>query len=367
MPLPLTQSSLRITLLSLWAITGAACAQTTITVDAGKNAHPIDPRIYGVAFATAAQLADLNVPVHRYGGNNTSRYNWKINADNRAFDYYFESIGEDSSAAGGRVDTFISDSKKSGAEAMITIPLLDWVAKLGPNRDKLASFSIKKYGPQTDNDFQWFPDAGNGISAATNNPITGNDPNDANVQVDVAYETDWFKHLVGKWGTADKGGLKYYLMDNESSIWFSTHRDVHPIGPKMEEIRDKILDYSAAIKAVDPSALIVGPEEWGWSGYLFSGYDQQWLQDHNYNGTPDRDQHGGKDYLPWLLDQIHQKRRSPASASWTCSPCITTPRAASSGIPTISHPRCSSGGTARPARFGTRSIQTNPGSTIRSS
>ena len=68
--------------------------------------------------------------------------------------------------AGEAGDTFISQSQAAGAQAMLTIPLLGWVAKLGPNREKLASFSIAKYGPQTDSDWQWFPDAGNGIHAS---------------------------------------------------------------------------------------------------------------------------------------------------------------------------------------------------------
>jgi hypothetical protein len=50
---------------------------------------------------------------------------------------------------------------------MLTIPMLDWVARIGNNRSKLASFSIAKYGAQTGNDWQWYPDAGNGILAST--------------------------------------------------------------------------------------------------------------------------------------------------------------------------------------------------------
>ena len=34
--------------------------------------------------------------------------------------------------------------------------------------------------------------------------------------------------------------LRYYILDNEPSIWHSTHRDVHPTGATMDEIRDKI-------------------------------------------------------------------------------------------------------------------------------
>src|SRR5213083_3715537 len=111
----------------------------TINVDARAARHPINPNIYGVAHATTAQLSDLNSPLNRNGGNNTTRYNWQLNADNRANDWYFESIPEPSSVAGERGDTFIANSKAANAQAMLTIPMIDWVAKLGANRSKLAS------------------------------------------------------------------------------------------------------------------------------------------------------------------------------------------------------------------------------------
>ena len=34
------------------------------------------------------------------------------------------------------------------------------------------------------------------------------------------------------------------------------------------------------VKSNDPNALVCGPEEWGWPGYLYSGYDQQWAGQH---------------------------------------------------------------------------------------
>jgi len=112
-----------------------------LTVDLNANRRPINPNVYGVAYATTAQLLDLNVKLHRYGGNNATRYNWQINADNRGADWYFESIGEPSAVAGERGNTFISNSRAGGAEPMLTVPIIGWVAKLGANRSKLASFS----------------------------------------------------------------------------------------------------------------------------------------------------------------------------------------------------------------------------------
>src|SRR5712692_4998361 len=89
-------------------LAAAAFAQNpavTIGVDANANRHPINPAVYGTAYATTAQLSDLNGLVNRQGGNNTTRYNWQVNADNRANDWYYESIADVSSTPGERGDT----------------------------------------------------------------------------------------------------------------------------------------------------------------------------------------------------------------------------------------------------------------------
>ncbi len=148
------------------------------------------------------------------------------------------------------------------------------------------------------------PDAGNGVRN-NGTAVTGNDPHDANQPVDSAYQLGWLQHLLARWGTAANGPLRYYLLDNEPSIWHATHRDVHPTGATMDEILNRMIDYASRVKSVDPTALVAGPEEWGWSGYFYSGYDQQWGETHGWNGPlPDRTSHGNQDYLSWLLDQI---------------------------------------------------------------
>jgi PKD repeat protein len=67
-----------------------------------------------------------------------------------------------------------------------------------------------------------------------------------------------------------------------------------------------MIDYATMVKNVDPAATVVGPEEWGWSGYFYSGYDQQYGAAHSWCCFPDRQAHANWDYLPWLLDQMHQ-------------------------------------------------------------
>jgi hypothetical protein len=277
-----------------------------ITIDAQADRRAINSLIYGVAHASTQQLTLLNAPLNRSGGNNTSRYNWKLNADNRGNDWFFQSIGDDKAEPAERADSFIALSKASGAQPMWTLPLLDWVARIGPNREKLASYSVAKYGTQQKTD-QYMPDAGNGLKT-DGSPVTGNDPADANVRNNPEFQQEFVKHLVQKWGTASKGGLRYYIMDNEPAIWHSTHRDVQPVGLTMQELVDKTIAYSNAVKSVDPNALVVGPEEWGWTGYFLSGYDSQNGAKVNWDRSKmaDRQKMGGMDALPWYLQQLRR-------------------------------------------------------------
>ncbi len=284
-------------------LSSAQTASVTVSGDANAQRTPINPGVYGLSFADTPTIEDLNCPLDRNGGNATSRYNWQINASNRASDYFFESIGSTSANASADADAFVSDADAAHAQAMLTVPMLDWIARLGPNRAKLASFSQAKYGAQTASDY-WFPDAGNGVLASTGQNVTGNDPNDANTPNNSTVEQSWANHLISQFGKSANGGLQYYILDNEPSLWHSTHRDVHPVGATMDELKSRILDYSAKIKAVDSGAKIVGPEEWGWSGYFYSGYDQQYGGAHGWSYLPDRSNHGGADYLPWLLGQL---------------------------------------------------------------
>ncbi|HTL58824.1 MAG TPA: glycoside hydrolase family 44 protein [Candidatus Limnocylindrales bacterium] len=278
---------------------------SVITIDAQLNRHTISPLIYGVAFASSNQLADLNFAVNRSGGNSETRYNWQLNAHNHAADWYFESLADSPATPGAAADDFVANSKNAGAEPILTIPMIGWVPKLGPSRGHLASYSVAKYGAQTGIDPYW-SDAGSGVSSGNQLPIT-NDPNDANLQTNSNFQAAWIQHLTNRWKLSSSGGVRYYCMDNEHSIWFSTHRDIQPVGPTMQEIRDRFFDYAGRVKALDPSALVLAPEEWGWSGYFYSGYDQQYGSQHGWSSLPDRANNANWDYLPWLLDQFRQR------------------------------------------------------------
>ena len=65
---------------------------------------------------------------------------------------------------------------------------------------KLASYSVAKYGPQQDTDWQWMPDAGNGVRA-NGSLIVGN-PDDASTTSTAADAKAWVSQIVAQRGLA---------------------------------------------------------------------------------------------------------------------------------------------------------------------
>jgi hypothetical protein len=294
--------------LLFWTIAAQAQnAPVTVAIDVQAGRHAISPLIYGVAFASQADLTALKAPLNRSGGDNLSTYSYANNAQNLDNDYYFESYPQSGAAQGAEADNFVALTQAAGAQPMLTVPMVGWVAKLGANRAILPSFSVRKYGAQCAVG-PYDTDAGDGLKTDCSTPVIGNDPNDAYIADTPAKERVWLRHLIAKWGKARAGGVPYYLMDNEPSIWFSTHRDIHPVGPHATEYRDKVLAEAAKIRAVDPGAKIVGPEEWGWEGYFYSGYDQQYAPGHGWTFPDHSNEQGGLDYIPWLLTQWKASR-----------------------------------------------------------
>lgn len=277
---------------------------TSVSVDAKANLRPINPNIYGIAYGDAHDMQALNASLNRWGGNSTTRYNWQLDAHSAASDWYFETYSDGAGTPSGSADQYVATSRSAnnGGQPMFTIPMIDYLANLGTNRSTLAGFSVKKYGAQTATD-QWNPDAGNGISAATGKNITGNSPQDTGVPNSTAIQQSWVQHFVSTFGpSTSTGGVKYYILDNEPSLWHSTHRDVHPNPATYQEMYNKIVAYATAIRAADPNAKIVGFEEWSWWAMYFSGFDQA-------NGASaansDYNTHNHTYYYPWLLQQLY--------------------------------------------------------------
>ncbi|HSQ56596.1 MAG TPA: glycoside hydrolase family 44 protein, partial [Gemmata sp.] len=265
-----------------------------VGVDATANVHAIDSNIYGSAFATTAQIADLHLTLNRDGGNSSDTYSFVQDATNHGSDWYFESISSGSGNGQG-MDQFISDTMAAGAQASITLNLFDWAAKHADS-STLGSFPVSSYGAQQSTD-PWNSNLGNGVHTNGTN-ITGNDPNIAYVPNSAAIEQAWIQHLIDTFGNSQNGGVQNYTLGNEPALWNSTHRDIHPNGETNTELLNDIIAYASMVKTLDPGAQILGPEEWGWTGYFIDGAD---AAAQNWGAT-----YGGLNVQQWLLQQLHQ-------------------------------------------------------------
>lgn len=274
-----------------------------LTIDLTADQHPINPDIYGINYADEALASALNLPVRRWGGNATTRYNWQNDTANRANDWFFENIPEENENPerlpdGSAADRFVEQDQRTGTKTLLTMPLIGWSPK---SREIACGFSVARYGTQQQTD-AWQPDCGNGLTA-DGDPLTGNDPTDTSIAIDPGFVQEWIAHLIDRFGTAAEGGVAYYNLDNEPMLWHRTHRDVHPEPVGYDELRDRTYAYAAAIKAADPTAQTLGPALWGWTAYFFSALDGagggNW-----WNRAPDRQAHDNLPLVVWYLEQM---------------------------------------------------------------
>ncbi len=274
-----------------------------VTVDVLSDRHAISPYVYGGSYPKdAPTISDSGLTVVRWGGNATSRYNWKTFTYNAAADWYFEDFGYTEI---GDADSakYIQDVKAAGSNPLMTMVMLPWVAK--PSG---WSFSVTKYGPQCGVD-PYNSDAGNGVLPDCQTLMAGNDPTDANVELrdspqngdppGTVYRDQWAAALASAFGSAPH----FYNMDNEIDIWSGTHRDVHPSASAYDEMRDTYLAEAKALKGWDANAIRFGPVSCCWWFY--------------WNGANNNDKgaHAGVDFLPWWLNEVYWQDRLAGTRS----------------------------------------------------
>lgn len=291
-----------------------------LSINPGTTRHSISPLIYGI---NATRMSDtdfaeltqaINPTIVRWGGNITTRYNWENDFYNTAKDWYYENIPfdnpdrsklPDNSAA----DRFIQRNRNAAIESLITVPIIGWVAKAKNGTNPLghpynAGFKVSKYGPQQLTD-PYDPDCGNGIRPDSS-LITGNDPTDTSIAVNPDFVRRWVSHLAGKFGNASAGGVRFYGLDNEPGIWYSTHRDVYPGYLSYQELLQRNIDYATAIRQADPSAQILGPVQDGWMRYFYSSYGSSQI---DTIAQQDRNANNGMAFVAWYLTKLYEREQ----------------------------------------------------------
>jgi hypothetical protein len=278
------------------AITGDA-----IQVDVAAARHAIRPEIYGTSFASKKTLTDLRLPVNRWGGNGTTRYNWQLDVHNTGSDWFFENIVDNGTGTQGTTgylstaDKFVLDNRSAKADSLLSIPTISWAPKDRVTQGgHSCGYPVSKFPGQQKID-PYDSNCGNGLNGAKQ-PIGTADPHDTSIPTDPVYEQAWLTHLVATFGKASAGGIRYYALDNEMMLWNSTHQDVHPNAVTYDEVWKKTLDYAPVIKSVDPSAWVLGYVAWGVFDLFQSGADGN-------SNLADKKAHGNKPLAQWYLEQ----------------------------------------------------------------
>jgi hypothetical protein len=226
-----------------------------IAIDPAKTIGSISPYVYGI---NSQEANDTGVTVRRMGGNRQTTYNWEINASNAGNDYKHQSDDWSCTVLGYRncnepaaqfLD-FAGENRRLGAETLATVPLVDYVAadkKLAVSeQEKAPSKRWNRSVPHKNGPYASAPDLGDG----------------------VVYEDEFVDYLVRNLGRADQKGIKFYSLDNEPSLWPSTHPRIHPDKTTYREMVTRTEALASAITTIDPTAVVLGGVMYGWPAYL---------------------------------------------------------------------------------------------------
>ena len=271
----------------------------TVSVNVLADRHAISPYVYGVNFPSdTTYIKNSGAAFVRWGGNASSRYNWKTFNTSSAADWFFQNRTMGDTAMYQDSKVFISDVVGTGAAPIITIPMLGWVAKDATS----YSYSVATYGTQCKVN-PYNSDDGNGLKTDCSTNLAGANPNATSVPfldspgvgdpAGSVYLSEWIAAIKPLFGTTH-----FYDMDNEMDIWSTaptggTHHDIHPAASGYDEMRDVYLQHARAIGSFDTRAVRFGPVSCCWWFY-FNGANN------NDKGT-----HAGVDFMPWWLNEVY--------------------------------------------------------------
>jgi hypothetical protein len=257
-------------------------------LDCRAEAKQISPLIYGVGGAGGSPWS-TGTTARRWGGNPTTRYNWKLNTWNLTKDWFFKNVGDPN----GSYEVFLDENRAHNVKTAMTVPTLGWVAKDSTSWGFPASEFGQQQAMAPDN-----PGAGNGVGR-DNKELPPGAPTRTSVRSTPESIGEWVRKIRDR-GDGHGYRVDSYILDNEPSLWNSTHRDVHPEPTTYDELLEKTIAYATAIRRADPDVKIAGPAEWGWLAYQYSAKDVAV----GVQLRPDRRIHGDLPLIPWYLRKI---------------------------------------------------------------
>ncbi|HSY01159.1 MAG TPA: glycoside hydrolase family 44 protein [Acidobacteriaceae bacterium] len=320
-----------------------------LIVDAGNMLHPINPLVYGMnAYVLdQASATTAGTTLTRWGGDDTSRYNYQTGNSNSASDYYFQngagSGGMLPNPTGSSTFTqYVTAAHGLGADVKVlgSMNVMGWVTNSSTTACSYPQSTYPgqvSYSPQACGDGM-YPNGTQGCTSSGGCNLTipaGQQATFAAVTSDAeppptapgagkntqawaqgTWQGGWVNSIVtnASFGSsASKRGVDIWDLDNEPAWWDAVHRDVHPIPSTYDEVTQGGIGAAVAIKTVDPTAMVSGPIIDYWWNYFYSKQDiengwagqgtvkcyQQW------DNPTDREAHGGVAMIPYYLEQMN--------------------------------------------------------------
>ena len=267
------------------------------SIDIGAAGHAIRDDIYGTCDMSKEKLQAYSLTNVRWGGNRSSRFNWKINADNAGKDWFYKNGGSRvNDPAEGGWTRFLFEKQALGSSGYVTIPTLGYVSK----DHESHAFSIKKYGKQHTSE-AGHADVGDGFISAGQS-LTGNDWRDTSIEAGPEFMAEGVRFAVLRAGEKPR----YWALDNEPMLWHETHRDVRTKPMSYDELWERTLKYAEAIKAADPTSKVAGFCSWGWTDLFYSAADEG---GDDYRTKMDHRNHGSCPLAEWFIKKCGDYKR----------------------------------------------------------
>ncbi len=292
-------------------IKNTSSVKVTLAFAGPARSEPVSKYLMGTNGQEPETAAGQGVSLVRWGGNQTSTYNWKEDAWNSANDWYhLTGTRGDKPWTDPRTSRwyeFIKTLRDDDIDVYVSIPISDWVARRPKEGEPHGSYPAELYPQQQK--FTADGKYGNGRTP-DGKYIRMKDTTFTFRPNTPEFQRGWIEEMVKVFGTAEQGGVRFYGLDNEINLWHSSHFGSLWEGIDGPDLVRRNIEYAKMIKAVDPTAQVLGFAGWGQMGVHASDRDYRkgrWSDLPADQAMTERDQvRGGLDLVSWYLQEMRK-------------------------------------------------------------
>ncbi len=221
------------------------------TINSNLEVKTISDKIYGINYFDADAWSTAPYKFGRLGGNRWTAYNWENNASNAGSDWYYQNDGYlgGGDTPGEAVRGNAAFMIDSGAQVLITIPIIDYAAadKNGDgdirNSANYLTTRLRSNQAVKGSAFSLTPDLTDGY----------------------VYQDEFINFIRNRFSNFNNISVS---LDNEPDLWSDTHAETHPEAVTYDELCTRSINYAKAVKNAAPEAEVFGFVSYGFNGFI---------------------------------------------------------------------------------------------------